>query len=69
MHFEPNVFMPGALLWIIPLVIWELVWKGIALWHSARNSQKWWFFAILILNTVGLLPIIYLVFFNKKHKG
>jgi hypothetical protein len=61
--------MPGALLWIIPLVIWELVWKGIALWHSARNSQKWWFFAILILNTVGLLPIIYLVFFNKKHKG
>ena len=69
MQFGTYSLPPYALLWIIPLLIWELIWKGIGLWHAARNSQKWWFVAILILNTIGLLPIVYLVFFNKKHKA
>ena len=54
------------LIWLIPLVIWEIVWKGIALWKSGRNNQLKWFIAILILNTVGILPIVYLKFFQKK---
>jgi hypothetical protein len=59
--------IPNALwLLIIPLGIWELVWKGIALWKCGRNNQLAWFIAILILNTVGLLPIVYLLFFQKK---
>lgn len=48
------------------IVVWELIWKGIALWKSARHSQKNWFIAILILNTVGILPIAYIYFFQKK---
>ena len=48
------------------IAIWELVWKGIALWKSARHSQKNWFIAILILNTAGILPIAYIYFFQKK---
>jgi cytochrome b561 len=48
------------------LVIWELIWKGIALWKSARNSQKTWFVFLLVLNTVGILPIVYIFFFSKK---
>lgn len=55
------------LIWLIPLIIWELVWKGIALWKAGRNNQIVWFIVILILNTVGILPIIYLIFFQKKH--
>jgi hypothetical protein len=52
---------------VLPLVlIWELIWKGIALWKSARQEQKIWFVAILLLNTLGLLPIIYLLFWQKK---
>lgn len=50
------------------LVLWEVVWKGIGLWHAARNSQKYWFVAILILNTVGILPILYLYVFGGKKK-
>ncbi len=46
---------------------WSLVWKGIALWKSARNSQKVWFVVLLIVNTVGILDIIYLYFFQKKE--
>ena len=49
-------------------VIWELVWKGFALWKSAAKGQKAWFIAILILNTVGILPIIYLLIERKKEK-
>lgn len=48
------------------IVIWSLIWKGVALWKSARNCQKWWFIALLIINTVGILEIVYLAFFQKK---
>ncbi|MFT4309712.1 MAG: DUF5652 family protein [Candidatus Woesearchaeota archaeon] len=54
------------LVWIIPLLIWEGVWKGIALWHSARNKHLAWFIVLFIMNTAGLLPIIYLLINKKK---
>lgn len=50
------------------IVLWELVWKGIALWKSARLSQRNWFVAILIFNTIGILPIAYICFFSKKKE-
>jgi len=56
----------AALFIIIPLGIWELIWKGIALWKCGRNNQMKWFIAILVLNTIGILPIVYLKFFQKK---
>ncbi|HHU87110.1 MAG: DUF5652 family protein [Pelotomaculaceae bacterium] len=51
------------------LIAWAVVWKGIALWHAARNRQLVWYIALLIVNTVGILEIIYLVFFRRKSKG
>ncbi len=51
------------------LIAWAVVWKGIALWHAARNRQLAWYIALLIVNTVGILEIIYLAFFRKKGKG
>lgn len=48
------------------LALWEIVWKGIGMWYAARNNQKYWFAAILVLNTVGVLPILYLFVFGKK---
>jgi hypothetical protein len=50
-------------------VIWETVWKGIALWKAAKETQKYWFIAILILNTLGILPILYIFVFKKGKKG
>lgn len=52
--------------WVLVILLWELIWKGIALWKTGRNNQLKWFIAILILNTVGILPIVYLKFFQKK---
>jgi len=48
------------------IVVWSIIWKGIGLWTSARKKQTGWFIAMLILNTAGILPIIYLIFFKKK---
>ncbi len=55
------------LIWLIPLMIWELVWKGLGLWRAGRNNQPGWFILILILNTAGILPIIYLLCCRKKN--
>jgi len=54
---------------ILILVLWELFWKGIALWKAARESQRYWFIAMLILNTVGILPILYIFVFKEGKKG
>ncbi|MBU2496455.1 MAG: hypothetical protein KJ767_00145 [Nanoarchaeota archaeon] len=52
--------------WVLAvIVIWEAVWKGIALWYSARAKHLVWFICILIFNTIGILPIVYLLFFKK----
>ncbi|MFA5188405.1 MAG: DUF5652 family protein [Patescibacteria group bacterium] len=53
---------------ILLLVIWSLIWKGIALWKSARNGHKAWFVVMLIVNTVGILEIIYILAFSKPKK-
>ncbi len=64
----PMVFGSLFLLLLIADVIWELVWKGWAMWHAARRGQKGWYVAILILNTIGILPIIYLFAVAKVQK-
>lgn len=46
--------------------LWSILWKGLALWRAATLRQKNWFIAILILNTLGILDIIYLFFLAKK---
>ena len=55
---------------IIILSIWQLVWKGIALWRSSQLKQRNWFIALFILiplNDMGILEIIYLFWFAKKR--
>lgn len=52
---------------IVLFVLWSLPWKGIALWKAAQLSQKKWFIALLILNTFGILEIIYIYFVAKKY--
>lgn len=50
---------------VVLLVLWEGVWKVIAMWKSARNNQVAWFICLAIFNTVGILPILYIVLFQK----
>jgi|TARA_Y100000310_G_C20206612_1_gene589367 hypothetical protein len=68
MTFESLGIPSIVLLFWIPILIWEAVWKGIGMWKAARNSQLGWFIAILIVNSAGILPIVYIYFFQKDNK-
>jgi len=68
---EPSVifnFWSTHIFAITALIAWTIVWKGMALWRAAQLGQKRWFIAILVINTVGLLEIIYLFFITRKYK-
>lgn len=54
--------------WISPFILLDLILKGIALWKAGRNNEKYWFIALLLINSMGILPAIYLLFFQKKGK-
>src|SRR3989338_2741041 len=50
---------------VFVIAIWTLVWKGLALWKSARKSHMIWFIVLLIVNTIGILDILYIYIFSK----
>ena len=66
-------FTPGFASIFIPLilvvVLWTIVLKGYALWNAARGGQKKWFIALLVINTFGILEIVYLIWFRPKNDG
>jgi len=56
--------------WLIPIIIitglWDIVWKMIGMWKAAKANQVAWFICIAIFNTLGILPIIYILTHRKK---
>lgn len=69
-NVNPFLFLgvvAGMWLLVVLLAAWCLVWKGIALWKAARLKQKGWFVALLLINTLGILEIIY-IFAVAKNK-
>ena len=62
MNIENLVLYTPVLLLILA---WTLPWKGVALWRAARNNQIGWFIALLLLNTLAILEIVYLFYFSK----
>jgi hypothetical protein len=57
---------PGLL---VPLLAWAVIWKGLALWRAARLNQPVWFVVLLVVNTAGLLEIVYLAFIARRTTG
>ncbi|MDP3004173.1 MAG: DUF5652 family protein [Candidatus Azambacteria bacterium] len=55
-----------AVVALIILLIWSVIWKGIALWKAAKNEDLGWFVVMLVVNTVGILEILYIYVFSKK---
>jgi hypothetical protein len=58
--------------WLLPLIIilalWDAVWKLIGMWRAGRNNDLAWFICIAIFNTLGILPIIYILLDNNKSE-
>jgi methionyl-tRNA synthetase len=57
-------FIGMSFLWVV-LLAWSMVWKGLALYRAGRREDKVWFVVLLIVNTLGILEILYLYVFGK----
>lgn len=53
---------------IVAAALWTIPWKGWALWKAARAGSKPWFVALLLVNTLGILEILYIYVFSKSAK-
>ena len=53
---------------LLAVIVWSMIWKGFALWKSARRNSLYWFVAILVINTLGILDILYIYIFSKTKK-
>ncbi len=51
---------------ILAIALWTLPWKAWALWLSARRGDIWWFLAMIILSTLGVIEIIYIFLIAKQ---
>ena len=61
-----NQMLESTLGIIFLLAIIDLVLKGFAMWRAAKKDHKIWFIIFLIFNTIGILPLIYLIITRKK---
>ncbi|MBD3238196.1 MAG: hypothetical protein GF332_00955 [Candidatus Moranbacteria bacterium] len=50
---------------VVAVLVWTIPWRAMALWKSARRGQVGWFIFFILIQTGGLLEIIYLVFLSK----
>ena len=66
-HLAPTLLLIISI--VIVLMVWSLVWKGFALWKAAKKGDKVWFVVFLIINTLGILDILYIYVFSKDKKS
>ena len=45
-----------------------LILKGFALYRAARKESTCWFWVLLIFSTMGILPLLYLIFSKPEDK-
>ena len=57
------VLLFGAL-----LLIWSLIWKALALYKSAHKGDVKWFVVLFLVQTLGILDIIYFYYLSKEKE-
>ncbi len=69
---ELTALTAGILVIIILVMIWKLVWYGIALYKCLERKQMKWFVVLFVaaflLGDIGILAIIYLIIYRDKSK-
>lgn len=60
-----ETLMNGSIYLLLVVIVWTLIWKGIALWKASKKNHLIWFIAILVINTLGILEILYIFLFSK----
>lgn len=54
--------------YLIPMLIWIIIWKGLALWKASQRKEVLWFWLLMIINTLGLLEICYIFVFSRNKE-
>ena len=49
-------------------ILYSLSVKGLALWKAAKNSHKYWFIGLLIINLFGIPELLY-IFISQKTQS
>lgn len=62
-------FISNNVGFILVVILVDYVLKAIAIWIAARKDSKVWFVLLLLLNTVGILPLFYIFYFSKHDKA
>ena len=52
---------------VMLILLWSMFWKILALWRASKGDQRYWFIAMLLLNTFGILELVYLFKFAKNR--
>ncbi len=63
----PDQFFNNDLILML-VALWTLPWKGVALWKAAGKKEKIWFVVLMIVNTLGLLEIVYIFFGERLNR-
>lgn len=53
---------------LLIILAWTLPWKGAALWRAARRRETAWFVALLVVNSLAVLEILYLFIFSARKR-
>jgi len=63
---EQFLSLPSGKIALMLIMVWTITWKGVALWKASRAGSKPWFIILLVLNTLGILEIIYIFAIKSK---
>ena len=61
--YNMSALMGGMFL----LVLLDTGLKGWAMWRAARMEKKSWFIALLVINSMGILPAIFLLMTREEY--
>ena len=66
--FLMNAYNIGPLFgFLMVMGLVDMGLKGWGMWRAARMQKKWWFIALLVVNSIGILPTIFLVMTNDEY--
>jgi hypothetical protein len=56
----------GVPLWLFSIIlIWTAIWKLLGMWKAAQKKSVIWFIVLGVVNTVGILPLLYIYVFSE----
>lgn len=59
--------LSAALPLLVVLIAWSMTWKALALYRAGLNRSPAWFVVLFLVNTLGILEILYLFIWGRKR--